>query len=411
MARSHTADAQLHDGVERVAEAWRGVGATVSVGATRFLHDDETIVIAMPDLPEATCTTVLLLGARGLGFHATLGPPHAGDGAGRIPSEAGALSIEQCGGVVPRRLFVSSDSGRGALEWVVARSEAPLARLHDVLPERSEGRTAALAEPGPLPAVPSPEKRADVVEARAKRDGAVIGPRSTLTAGVDGAGSGDQWLDPGCHILSLFAVDPRTSHPLRRGKLDLDAELRDRSDERVLARDRSDAPDARLPLCVAEPTWVHILFVGSPPEIPILVSHCIFALPEHLPGIWGSETKARMARVLLTRHVGPLPRDPFVLAQGGSGETAVVFPLEPGACYVAIAALAQGAARSVGLRVEVGAREAADDRGIDEAGASVAFCAGERSLASAQVEARGAPSLGWGLAVYRLQNGIWEVPW
>ncbi len=82
---------------------------------------------------------------------------------------------------------------------------------------------------------------------------------------------------------------------------------------------------------------------------------------------------------------------------------------EPGACYLALVSLVQGTAHAVGLRVHVGARDAIDERGIDDDGAAVAFCAGDREAALAEVEARGTPLLGWGLAVYRLQSGIWEI--
>jgi hypothetical protein len=117
-----------------------------------------------------------------------------------------------------------------------------------------------------------------------------------------------------------------------------------------------------------------------------------------------------MAHVLLARHVMSPPRDPVVVAQGGSGTTSVPVPIEPGACYLAVVSLVQGVARTVGLRVRVGARQSADERGVDDSGAAAAFCAGERARALAEVEARGSPLLGWGLALYRLQAGVWEVP-
>jgi hypothetical protein len=129
-----------------------------------------------------------------------------------------------------------------------------------------------------------------------------------------------------------------------------------------------------------------------------------------LPSTWGGEVRARMAHLVLARHLASLPSDPTQLAQGGSGTTPVPMPVEPGACYVAVVALAQGTAHSIGLRVRVGARDAVDDRGGEDAGAVVAFCAGDRTVASAQVEAHGTPLLGWALALYRLQTGIWEVP-
>ncbi len=117
----------LADESARLAEAWRAVGASVVVDKTRFLvedgDEDKHVVIALPDLPEGECTTVALLGARGLGFHVRLADTSGEEPVvKRLPSVAGALVIERCGEPGPRRLVVSSDSGRGALETIAARS-------------------------------------------------------------------------------------------------------------------------------------------------------------------------------------------------------------------------------------------------------------------------------------------------
>jgi hypothetical protein len=410
------AGAQLHASIDRLAEAWRGVGASVVVDKTRFLNDDETIVIPLPDLPDGDCTTIVLLGSRGLGFHARPADARSDDGTALVSSEAGALSIERCGGeAAPRRLLVTSDSGRGAVETLVARSAKPLEPMRSVLPERTGGSTATGPEPGLLPPLPAPEKRADVAEARARREGATVSTRATWPAGVDGSGLAEETLDAGCHALQLFAVDPRsgaagTSVSPSRAKLDLDAEMRDATGDRLLARDRTDAPDARLDLCVGEATKVQVVFAGSPPGVPVLVAHAEWPLPERLPTVWGNEARARMAHALLTRHVRTLLRDPVMLAQGGSGTTPVPLPIQPGACYLALVSIVQGSTRAVGLRVHVGVRDAFDDRGVDENGAVVAFCAGQRTDALAEVEARGTPLLGWGLALYRVGSAAWEVP-
>ncbi|HEX8794503.1 MAG TPA: hypothetical protein VF765_26340, partial [Polyangiaceae bacterium] len=399
------ASGTLSDESARLADAWRAVGASVVVDKVRFLVDDgdedRHVVIALPDLPEGECTTVALLGARGLGFHVRLADTSSEEPVvKRVPSVAGALVIERCGEPGPRRLVVSSDSGRGALETIEARSSKPLPPLRTVLPERTGGMIAPAMEPGSLPALPPPERRAEVAEVRARRDGATIAPRQTWNAGPDRAGSGGMVLAPGCHVLQLFAVDPRGVHPGMRGKLDLDGEMRDESGERVLARDRSDAPDVTLVKCVGDTTPVQVVFAGSPPEAPVLVAHFAWSLPVHLPDMWGNEPRARMARVLLERHLTALPADPVSLAQGGYGMTPVPLSIEPGACYLAVVTLVRESARSVGLRVHVGSTVAADDRGIEDDGAAVAFCAGERTTALADVEARGAPLLGWGMALY-----------
>jgi hypothetical protein len=417
LTRGGPARAELRESVDRLAEAWRAVGASVVIDRSRFLQEEsddrKPVVFVLPDLPAGECLTVVLMGARGLGFHVRVpGPGSAATTddpeAKRIPSAAGAVSIERCGDTSLKRLVVATDSGRGAVETIVARSSAPLPPLRTVLPERSGGLLLPVSEAGALPPLPAPEKRADVAEARAKRDGAALAPRSTIEAGVDGSGAGEATLGPGCHALQLFAIDPRVLHPGRRARLDLDAEARDASDDRLLARDRTDAPDARLSICVGETTKVGVGFSGSPPGSPVLVTHGSWPLPEHLPSLWGTEAMGRMAKVLLARHVPTLPGEPVQLAQGGYGMTPVPIAIEPGACYLALVAVAREAARSLGLVVRVGTFDATDDRGVDDAGAAVAFCAGERTSAVATVEARGTPLLGWGLSVYRLESGVWQ---
>jgi len=263
-------------------------------------------------------------------------------------------------------------------------------------------------EPGPLPPLPPPEKRADLAEARARREGAAIATRSTWPTGADRTGAGEETLDPGCHVLQLFAVDPRAGHPGTRGRLDLDAEMRDSEGERLLARDRSDAPDAMLLKCVGETTRVQVAFAGAASGAPVLVAHFAWPLADHLPVLWGPDAQARMTHVLLVRHVPALRQEPTLLAQGGYGLTPVPMSIEPGGCYLALTALAKGEARSLGLRVRIGASELGDDRGVEEDGAAVAFCAGPETHALALVEARGTPQVGWGLSVYRLQSNVWQ---
>jgi hypothetical protein len=416
IVRAAPARADLHDEALRLAEAWKAEGASVIVDAPRFLDEgepdrDRHTVVVMPELPEGECTTVVLLGSRGLGFHVKLADLGGDEPqVKRITSVAGAVAIERCGEAAPQRILVSSDSGRGAFETIAARSAKPLPPLRVALPERTGGTVLPALEPGTLPVLPPPEKRAEIAEARARRDGATIATRSSWETGPDRTGLGEDTLAPGCHVLQLFAVDPRTLRPGSRGRLDLDAEMRDADDERLVARDRSDAPDATLSKCVGATTRVEVTFAGATAGSTVLVTHFTWPLPDHLPALWGDDAKARMGHVLLVRHLPALRQDAIMLAQGGYGLTPVPLSLEAGGCYVAVATLVKEQARSIGLRVRVGATDAGDDRGIDDDGAAVAFCAGDTTHATAVVEARGTPLLGWGLALYRLQSGVWGPP-
>lgn len=400
---------ELRDSSKRLAEAWRGAGAVVVVGGSRFLDEDETTSVTLPALPAADCTTVVFLGPRGLGFHARVIEAEDNDAGRKIPSEAGAVSIERCGEAPPVRIRLSSDSGRGAIETIVARSAGPLVPLRVILPERSGGVAPPGPDPGALPTLPAPESRAEIAEARASLDGGTIESRRTWQSGPDGSAAGHETLEPGCHRLRLLALDRRSPRAPARLGLDLDAEMRDEADDRLLARDRSDAPDAELSVCVGETTRVEVVFAGSPPDAPVLVVHASWSLPQFLPTIWGNEARARMARVLLARQVRSLPRQPFILVQGGSGGTPVPLSIEPGSCYLAVVSLVEGTARAVALRIHVGGEDVFDDRGIDDRGAALAFCARQHDRAVARVEVRGAPPLGWGLAVYRIADGVWQA--
>lgn len=410
LTHAAVADAQLRDEAERVAETWRASGASALLLKTRFLNSERTDVL-LPAEPVARCTTVAFLGARGLSFRAGLADERDDGSSERLSSEAGAVAIERCGPPLWQRAIVVMESGRGALEIVVGRSAVPLTSLRSILPERTEGYVGPQPDPGRLPPLASPEKRAAIDEARARREGAEVAGRLTWMAGPEGRGTAEVTFEAGCHTLVLFSPEPSATQSRGKGKLDVDAEMRDESNDHLMARDQTDAPDARIAACVGQVTRVNVNFVGATADARVVVSHELLHLPEHLPAVWGSEIRARMAQTLLARHLVSLPRDAAVLAQGGSGSVGLGLPLEPGACYLAVASLAPQATGGIGLRVRVAGRESVDARTADQVAAAVAFCAGTHRHGLAEVDARGAPLFGWALAVYRLQSGIWDASW
>jgi hypothetical protein len=409
VAHARVANAQLREEAERVADAWRASGATVFALKTRFLNGERATNVPLPALPREACSTLAFLGTRGSSFRVSLVDADDDLSRERITSEAGAVTSERCDKPSLARAVVLVESGRGALEVVVARSIAPLAPLRNILPERTEGYVGPQPEPGRLAPLPSPERRATLDETRAKREGAEIGRRLTWMAGPEGRGVEETALEAGCHTLALFAPEPSSTQPRAKERLDLDAEMRDASDDRLMARDQTDAPDARIAACVGQVARVSINFVGATPNARVVVTHAFRHLPEHLPTLWGSEVGARMAQALLARDLVSLPRDASVLAQGGSGSLALPLALEPGACYVAVAALADQETGGIGLRVRVAARESVDARTADQVGAAVAFCAGTHERGVAEVDTR--PLFGWALAVYRVQSEIWDASW
>ncbi len=410
LARASAANAQLHDEAERVAETWRASGASAFLLKTRFLNEERTDV-ALPELPQGACTTLAFLGARGLSFRVALVDAENDESRARVSSEAGAVSTERCGQPSWLRGVVVMESGRGALEVVVGRSAAPLPALRSILPERTEGYLGPQPDPGRLAPLPSPERRAAMEEARARRDGAEVDRRLTWMAGTEGRGTAEVTLEAGCHALVLFAPESTSSQREVGDTLDLDAEMRDVTDDHLMARDQTDAPDARVAACVGETTRVSINFVGGTPDARVVVTHDFRPLPEHVPTVWGSAVRARIAQTLLARHVVSLPSDASALAEGGLGSAALPLSLEPGACYLAVGTLAEEATGGIGLSVRVAGRESVDARTSDGVGSAVAFCAGTNRRALAYVDARGAQPFGWAFAVFRLQSGIWDSSW
>ena len=359
-------------------------GASVTVDKTRFLtdesDDDHPVVIALPDLPARR------LHDGGAAWRARAGLPRSLAGRGRRgrnrapPPECRGCRIDRAmrhrGAEAPRcrdGLRAWSDSRRSS-----ARSAKPLPQLRSVLPERSGGPLMPASEAGPLPPLPAPERRADIAETRGKRDGASIGERMTWQAEADGTGKESVTLDAGCHTLQLFALDLRTGHPGRRGKLDLDAEMR-RGVGRAAPRA---GPNRRARCCLigmlrrvdAGPRRLHRL----PAELHRLGGTLGVGTPgAPTLGLGCGGPQARMAHVLQARHIVSLPREAVMLAQGGSGTTPVPLSLEPGGLLPrARHAREGGGARHRSARAGRGDRRIGRP-GIDTTGAVVAFCAGE----------------------------------
>jgi hypothetical protein len=398
----------------RVLEQWKERGATVERLPSVFVFDNETIVVPVSPEKSAGCTYVALIAARGLGFHArlegALREPIAPSTGGRASSVAGALELHRCGaGPDVRQVILTSNAGRGAVEVVVASSAAALPVLATVIPERTGGVLPQVPDVGPLLPVVSTENRADMADNRGLREGAKTHERVVVHANEDGGGDFEIGVEPGCHRIELLADEA----PVRNGRrlrVDVDAELRDGADgDTVLARDRTESPDARLEACVAARTSLTVVFAGAPPLGRLVATRSSWSLPPHLPLLWGPLARGRIARAMLSRHVAAMTEEPAFVAQGTSGTTPLPLTVEPGACYVAAVALTHGHARALHIRALVGARESLDERGSIEGAALAAFCVRAFEPVRLDVHARGT-NVGWGLALYRVRSGVWEAP-
>ena len=406
------AQADAREVAARVTEPWKVAGARTTPLPSRFVFDvDKQIVPVGEATAQEPCTYVALIAARGLSFRAKLsGAPNdpllPPEPASRSTSTAGVVELRRCDPSRPvRSVEVQSDAGRGAIEIVVAHGPAGLPTLATIIPERTGGSLPPTPEAGALAQVASQDIRLGQAEARAKRDGATLDARTTLRAGEDGTGEVDLDVNAGCHRFEVVGRE-RPDRNGRRYRLDLDAELRD--GDHVVARDRTEAPDAKLETCIGRASRLNIVYAGAMPSTDVVVAHGVWPLPARLPNLWGPQAKSRMARVMFVRHVAMPADEPIFLAQGSSGTTPMSVPVEVGGCYVAAVAATHGRPRQLQLRTTVGSRESVDERGAAEEAALNAFCV--RAHENVRIEVLARPSgLAWGLAIWRVKSGIWEA--
>ncbi|WP_437605940.1 hypothetical protein WMF20_33395 [Sorangium sp. So ce834] len=316
----------------------------------------------------------------------------------RIHSVAGAAAIVRCGDAreTLRRVALEVLSPRGAFEVVVAASSGPPERLESILPERVSGPVAPRGDPG-RPAEPGPlDTRVARAARRARADGAPRVAPLDMRASTVGTGQFSVKLAEGCHRLDLMAEVP--SATVRRAT-DLDAEAREAGTGRLLDRDRSDAPDARLDFCLGGSGVVEVPFLGAAGPVKVVLSDAQWPMPPHVPGYFGARARGNLAAVLKRRHA-PAPRAQAIAeAVGAQGDTLVPVEVEPGRCYFAAAALARGEMRALRISVELGDRAARDDAGEGGEGAGVAFCSEIEESAALRVSARGGSPV-WVLAVW-----------
>ncbi|XYH94268.1 hypothetical protein ACMHYB_41500 [Sorangium sp. So ce1128] len=433
------ARADLSDDAARVARMWSLSGARVARLPPLFIEHGRTRLVAINPPPAgaagaagtsgatgtagtpgaagakaAECLTAAFLAPRIVEFTLETSPL-AGDVSaleglvqrlrGRDPDEerrvhsvAGAAVITRCGPAREElgRVAVEVLSPRGAFDVVVAASSGPPERIESILPERAFGPVAPRGDPG-RPAEPGPlDARVARAARRARAEGALRVVPTDMSSSVVGTGQFSVKLAEGCHRLDLMAEVP--SATVRRAT-DLDAEAREAGTGRLLDRDRSDAPDARLDFCLGEPGVVELPFLGAAGPVKVVLSDAQWPMPPFVPGHFGARARGNLAAALHRRHA-PAPRaQPIAEAVGAQGDTLVPVQVEPGRCYFAAAALVRGELRALRLSVELGDHAGRDDAGDSSEGAGVAFCSELEESAALRVGARGSSPV-WVLAVW-----------
>jgi hypothetical protein len=399
------ARADLASDADDLAKRWAGAGLRTVRLSPVYLEHGRGRPVRLPeaayDTGKPSCTTIAFLAGRSTDFVIRIDPitslKHHASGGHAERSVAGAVLISECGAAREAfaRLSIELRVARSAIETVIAVGDSPAPPIGETLPERASGPAAPLADPGPRSQVEPLAVRARRAEERAKNSGATGLRTQSFTAEQDGSGRELVRLEEGCHRIELLAE--LSGKP----SVDLDAELRETQSERLIARDRSDAPDARLELCAGSSMGVDLVYAGAPGPVEVMFLDTIYPLPKGAPTIWGARARAALAAALWRRKMPSIEDPPIEQRLGVAGLTSIPIPIEPGSCYVAAVGTIRGDPRSVTLTAKVDTRIAFDSNAGLVDGSSVAFCSGGSDRARIETEIRGS-AVAWVLDVWRL---------
>lgn len=379
-----------------------GQSATVVRLQPRLYSSGGAVAVTLPLeftlSPKVGCTTVVALGAVSTAFAlAVPGEEDDDDEQGDqiASSVAGLAQLTRCGAgrAELAELTLEVRSPHAVVEWIVARSPAPLPLARTLLPNRDPGNVLPLTRPGPPPSPGPVANRVLRLESRLAREQSVDVERKLATADASGAGRLLIELAPGCHRMTVFGA-PDPADPDFH---DIDAELA-WSSGGVASVDRTESPDALLIACTAERELGILAYAGAGKGGSVIVVHAHSELPRAVPPRWGV-ARARVARTLLDRHVPEPASPPIYESLGVAGITVLPIELEPGQCYLAAVASLQGDIKLLALNaVASGPAAQAHVDDTDQA-ALVTFCAGAATRGKLEVEVHGASPI-WIAAVW-----------
>lgn len=383
---------------DRVADQWRAEGLVVVRPPSIFLEGGRPRLLPLGDLQMdgSGCVTALVLGVRTADVSLRSGladrprpDNERGTGGFAVMTRCGAQQSE-----IPQAI-VELRSPRAAVEVLLARGPDSASPVTNVLVERTVGPISQLRDPGRPPASDGLEARVKRSVERSKLDGSAKVSADVVKASDSGSGRLVVSFREGCHRLELLASGEKDKRTF-----DVDAELREASTDRLLARDRSDTPDARLEVCVAAPTTAVLLFGGGEPDGAVGVVDAVWELPEGLPRRWGAKARSSMARALWQRKWRAPLGVPAAESLGVSGTTIMPLELSPRSCYLAAVAPARGEARPLAITVRTDVATVHDTSGVTGEATVVGFCTSVVPTATVQVDARGA-AMAWALTVWR----------
>lgn len=407
------AHADLLDEATRAADALAAQGAQILRRERHFLEQGRHLELGFDDRSRA-CLTLILLAPRTTRFAlatsaeqgstdallAALSAPRPDQ---RSESQSGLVQRVACGAEreAMARGLVRMRSSRGAIELVLAASDPPAAELDPLIVARGPEPVAPRGDPGPPLLVAGVPERRRAAELRARADGATNVLPVEMRSGERGTGQLTLRLPAGCHRFDVFAEQP-AAHRGRVG-LDVDAELAD-SQGVIVARDRGEAPDARLEACVGQVEERTLSVVGAPASARIVVLDSIWPLGAWIPAAWGPRARAGFAHAARRRRLPAPLGAPIHESLGAQGNALVVLPVEQGRCYFAAVSMIRGKSRGIRLRAVASAKTSVEELSGSPDALGLTFCAEGLEEARISVDVPGA-SLWWVLGVWELGAG------
>jgi hypothetical protein len=405
VAWSLPVQADLAHDIKQLTATWKPSGFQVSKAKSIFLERGQKRLFRLPTPPSFPkgCTSLVFLGTRNIQFSFSVqDPPDQrslfAPSDNILKAQSGFLQITRCGDQ-QRDLEYSSlemSSRRGAIEVLRVQGVPPPKGVEAILSDRFVSQATPPIDPG-RPQIFHPLNFRTLTAIRtAKLNQASVLLQQQVRASSKGNGRLRLNLTEGCHRIELLADSVSSSQTP-----DLDAEIHAGSEgDELLARDRSDTPDAHLKFCLGQSRAVTLLFAGAPPGGRIQVLGFRWPTPRSIPTHWGARVTATMAELMRYRFVSSLPTRAMHVSLGVSGVTQVPIELEAQSCYLAMAATVRGEPSAVVLTAPTTNGISKGDGAVTNEGAIVSFCTMESRMGKLEVNAKGS-GLAWVMSVWR----------
>lgn len=400
------AGATIDEDVDRVVRAVTPHAGSVTRLPARFLEEGDAARFVLPPRAPlfAGCRIVVFVASPNVRFSATVetngGTPPAASPAPQPPpaSDAGMMTLRLCTAeeTLAEGVVARMTSARGAVAAILIDGTVSDVDPVSILTDRAREPRLPPRSPGPALAVRSLAERTAAFGERARRRGYEPMFELDVAKTAEREGVVALELSAGCHVVGTM-VEPDG------GRVDADLVLERADDGRVLAVDKTEAPDGEVKLCLAEPTPVQARVRASHPFEAARTTVASQPLPASLDPGWGSLATSTYAN-LFVRRQGPTPRQrASVETLGVQGTTQMTFTPVVGRCYLAGLALARGPSRGMRLRARMDAQTLSEETPRPEDGLALVLCSENGAPIRLTVDVP-SPQAWWLLSIWSLEE-------